>query len=261
MRFLPKLIAPLTGLLLSLSAFAAPTDVGVVLLHGKWDRPPTHVTQLARTLESKGFLVATPTMPWAGQRDYDADYPAALAEIEASVKALREKGAKKIIVGGHSFGANGAIAYAASGLEVDGVMAIAPGHTPDLERFRAAVADSVAKAKQMMADGKADESASFDDLNQGRTKTIRTTAGIYLSYFDPEGMGAMPRNAAKFPRPLPFLWVVGTQDGMYSRGEGYVFDKVPRHPKSRYLVVDSNHFNTPSNAGEQIVDWLMSLGY
>lgn len=261
MRHLLKLVAPLAALLFSLPTLAAPSDVGIVLLHGKWDRPPTHIAQLARVLESKGYRVATPEMPWSGRRNYDADYPAALAEVEASVQALREKGAKKIIVGGHSFGANGAITYAASGREVDGVMAIAPGHTPDLERFRATVADSVAKAKQMTAEGQGDEKADFDDLNQGRTRTLYTTAKIYLSYFDPDGMGSMPRSASRIPHPVPFLLVVGTQDPVFAKGADYIFNKAPQHPASRYLVVDSNHLGTPSAAAEKIVEWLATLGY
>ncbi len=261
MRFLSKFATFLAALLLSFPLLAAPSDVGIVLLHGKWDKPPTHIAALAHQLESKGYLVATPDMPWSGQRNYDADYPAALAEIEASAKALREKGAKKIIVGGHSFGANAAIAYAASGREVDGILAIAPGHTPELGRFREAVTDSVAKAKQMVAEGRSDERASFDDLNQGRTKTIATTARIYLSYFDPEGMAVMPRSAARIPRPIPFLWVVGSHDPMAARGEAYAFAKAPSHPASRYLEVNSNHFNTPTDAAAQIIDWIGSLNY
>ncbi len=99
-------------LALSYSARAAESDVGIVLLHGKWDRPPTNITVLGRALQSKGFQVAMPTMPWSGDREYDADYPAALAEIEAAAKSLRDKGAKRIIVGGLSFGANASVAYA-----------------------------------------------------------------------------------------------------------------------------------------------------
>src|SRR4029077_5466572 len=104
----------------------------IVLLHGKnWGRS-VDIAFLARALEAKGFKVATPTMPWAGSRMYDADYPAALVEIDVAVKSLQEKGAKRIIVGGSSMGANAAIAYAASGRQVDGVLALAPGHNPQM---------------------------------------------------------------------------------------------------------------------------------
>jgi len=261
MRLLYVLIASLACFLATTMSFAAESDVGIVLLHGKWDRPPTHITVLVHVLESKGFKVDTPTMPWSGLRNYDADYPAALAEIEASAKILRKKGAKRIIIGGHSFGANAAIAYAASGREVDGIMAIAPGHTPDQGRFRNAVQNSFAKAKKMVIEGKSDEMAGFDDFNQGKTKDIRTTAKIYLSYFDPEGMGSMPLSAARIPRPIPFLWVIETSNGLLAKGEDYAFNKVPKHPGNRYFVIDSDHLNTPTAAAGQIVEWVSSLGY
>ncbi|MBA3034354.1 MAG: alpha/beta hydrolase [Gammaproteobacteria bacterium] len=246
------------ALALSFEASSAETDVGIVLMHGKWSGPPAPPIQaLATVLKAKGFKVITPPMPWSGKRMYDADYPAALSQIETAANALREKGAKRIIVAGHSFGANASIAYAASGRELDGVMAIAPGHTPDLQKFGA----SVARARQMIAAGKADEIAPFEDNNQGQDRTIKTTAKIYLSFFDPEGLGVMPKSAAAIPRPIPFLWVVGTQDRIFSRGESYVFNKVPQHESNKYLVVSGDHSNTPEVAASQIVEWIISLKY
>jgi dienelactone hydrolase len=188
---------------------------------------------------------------------YDADYPTALSEIESAIEALRKRGAKRFIVAGQSFGANASIAYAASGREVDGVMAIAPGHTPDVQNFGA----SVAKARQMIAEGKAEEIASFADNNQGKDRMINTTAKIYFSYFDPNGMGVMPKSAAAIPKPVPFLWVVGTDDLMYRKGEGYAFNKLPKHPMNMYLVVNANHSTTPEVAASQIIEWILSLKY
>src|SRR5512137_1159663 len=177
-------------LALSPDARCGESDVGIVLMHGKWAGPPAPPIQfLATALRAEGFKVITPVMPWGRQRMYDADYPTALSEIEASVEILRKKGAKRIIVAGHSFGANASIAYAASGRDVDGVIAIAPGHCPDLDSFGA----SVAKARQMIAKGKGEETASFDDNPQGQSRTISTTAKIYLSFFDPDGLGVMPK--------------------------------------------------------------------
>ena len=119
--------------------FAAEQDIGTVLLHGKWDRPPTNVLGLARQLEAEGFKLATPTMPWAGTREYDVPYDQAIAEIESAAKSLRDRGAKRIVVGGLSFGANGALAYASSGKALDAVFALSPGHAPDRGGFRKAL--------------------------------------------------------------------------------------------------------------------------
>jgi pimeloyl-ACP methyl ester carboxylesterase len=245
-------------LVLSPDAMSDESEVGIVLMHGKWAGPPAPPIQvLATALRAKDFKVITPVMPWGQKRMYDADYPTALSEIEASVEILRKKGAKRIIVAGHSFGANASIAYAASGREVDGVIAIAPGHCPDLQKFGA----SVAKARKMIAKGKAEETASFDDNNQGKNRTISTTAKIYLSFFDPDGLGVMPKSAAAIPKPVPFLWVIGTHDHLYRHGENYVFNKVPKHPRNSYLVVNADHSGTPKVAASQIVDWIMSLKY
>lgn len=255
-RFLITVIALL--LVLSPDAKSAESDIGIVLMHGKWAGPPAPPIQiLAKALRANGFKVITPVMPWGQKRMYDVDYPTALAEIESAVRVLRKEGARRIIIAGHSFGANASIAYASSGRELDGVIAIAPGHAPDLQNFNA----SVAKARQMIANGKADETASFDDKNQGRNRTISTTAKIYLSYFDPDGLGIMPKNAAAIPKPVPFLWVVGTHDLMYRQGENYVFNKVPKHPRNTYLVVDADHSGTPEVAASQIIEWIMSLKY
>jgi pimeloyl-ACP methyl ester carboxylesterase len=245
-------------LVLSPDAKSDESDVGIVLMHGKWAGPPAPpIKVLATALRAKDFKVITPVMPWGKKRMYDADYPTALSEIEASVEILRKKGAKRIIVAGHSFGANASIAYAASGREVDGVIAIGPGHCPDLQKFDA----SVAKARKMIAKGKAEETASFDDNNQGQNRTISTTAKIYLSFFDPDGLGVMPKSAAAIPKPVPFLWVIGTHDHLYRHGENYVFNKVPKHPRNSYLVVNADHNGTPVVAASKIVEWIMSLKY
>jgi pimeloyl-ACP methyl ester carboxylesterase/predicted TIM-barrel fold metal-dependent hydrolase len=240
-------------LALSPEAKSAESDVGIVLMHGKWAGPSAPPIQsLATALRAEGFKAITPVMPWGRQRMYDADYPAALSEIDASVEALRKRGAKRIIIAGHSFGANASIAYAASDREVDGVIAIAPGHCPDLDNFDA----SVAKARQMIAKGKGGEKAVFDDNPLGQHRTISTTAKIYLSFFDPDGLAAMPKSAATIRKPVPFLWVVGRRERIYRYGEDYVFNKVPKHPKNMYLVVNADHSTTPEVAASGIVGWI-----
>ncbi len=243
----------------SISCFAGNEEVGVVLLHGKWAKSTAGLAPLARELESRGFKVVTPLMPWSDGREYDVDYPTALTEIDAAVKALKDKGAKRIVVGGQSLGANGAIAYAGSGRELDGVILMAPGHEPNLGGFKQTVASSVSKAKQLIADGKGDEKTDFDDSNQGRNKKIWTTSKNYLSYFDPEGLGVMPKSARAIKKPIPMLIVMGSQDNLSRLGEAYIFNKAPKHPKSAYVTIDSDHFSTQTLAIPEVVKWLEAL--
>ena len=228
--------------------------VGVVLMHGKWGSPDSHVVTLADKLESAGFLVERPLMPWSRKRDYDADYSQAMADIDKAADTLRRKGAGRIAVGGHSLGANAALGYAASRSDVAAVLALAPGHAPEL--FAARLKDSIAKARDMVAQGRGEETAGFDDINQGQGKSITPKARIYLSYFDPDGPAVMPANTAAFKQPLPLLWVIGTGDPLFQRGPDYAFAKAPPHPASQYLVVEAGHVNTPDVAADQIVAWL-----
>lgn len=57
----------------------------------------------------------------------------AMNEIEKEVTKLKANGAKSVFVAGHSLGANGAIGYGAHNSNIDGVVAIAPGHVSELE--------------------------------------------------------------------------------------------------------------------------------
>ncbi len=115
---------------------AAADRIGVVLMHGKWGDPGRNIDGLARALRAQDVLVATPLMPWGRGRDYDADYPRALREIDDEVAKLKEQGARTIVIAGHSFGANAAFAYAASGREISGLIALGPGHTPERKVLR-----------------------------------------------------------------------------------------------------------------------------
>jgi dienelactone hydrolase len=109
---------------------AASSEVGVVLMHGKWGSPQS-MLPLARELESRSYLVSNAEMAWSGRRLYDVDYPAALKEIEQQVRQLRANGAKRVVVAGQSLGSNAAVAYASSGFDLDGLVILSPGHFPE----------------------------------------------------------------------------------------------------------------------------------
>ena len=96
------MLALLSALLIH-PVFAASSEVGVVLMHGKWGSPQG-MLPIARDLEAHGYMVSNAEMPWSGRRLYDADYPAALKEIEQQVRQLRAKGAKRVVRGGTKHG-------------------------------------------------------------------------------------------------------------------------------------------------------------
>jgi predicted esterase len=234
----------------------AGSKIGIVLMHGKNGSPATpSVLRLASRLDFEGFIVITPDMPYSRARQYDKSYEDTAVEIDGAVAELKKRGANRIFIAGHSLGANVALYYGTIKV-VDGVLAIAPGHVPETTQFQERIGDSVEHAKVLLKEGKDDERARFQDTNQGINSTIMVTPKIYLSWFDPDGHAVMPRNAAALKPGPAFLWVIGTQDRLYKRGSAYAFDKVPANANNKYLVVNSDHMDTPKDAAEEVVKWL-----
>ena len=236
---------------------AAPGDVGIVLLHGKWGQPNS-MRSLGSVLESSGYKVSIPEMAWSGRRLYDKDYPAALREIEAEVKQLRARGAKRVVVAGQSLGANAAVAYASSGLDLDALVIFAPGHFPERGMGGRAGQEGAARSKSMVAAGHGDDLDSFPDTNQGRNRTVRMTAAIHQSYFDPDGLGAMTKTIRKLPKALPILLVIGTQDPFLPESRA-MFDSAPAHEASRYVVLEGDHMGMPNLVSGEMLKWLEPL--
>jgi pimeloyl-ACP methyl ester carboxylesterase len=236
--------------------------LGIVLLHGKGGQPGGNTASLAKALEAEGAIVITPRMAWAGSRGvpekYDVTYEQALAPIGRAVDEAKAKGATRTVVGGQSLGANAAIAYAARhGTGLAGVIALAAGHTPERMKKPDMVA-SVAYARQLVASGKGNATATFTDINQGQAFNVQAKAAAYLSFFDPSGPANIPRNAAAMP-PIPFLWVIGRSDPLAGAGRGYAFDRAPKNANSRYVEVGGGHFDTPTAAIGPVVTWLRGL--
>lgn len=243
--------------LIGVPAGAQAGDVGVVFMHGKWGGPaPTSpVGKLKAALEEAGFEVVTPAMPWSRKRYLEKGYDESMGEIDEAVATLKSRGVTKIVVGGHSMGANAAIGYGARRDGLAGVLAVAPGHVPD--RLADKFAADVSKAKSMIADGKGAETAAFTDSNQGTYKEIQASAEDYLSWFDPKGPAVMPDSAKQLKAPL--FWIIGEDDTLLKAGESYAYGQAPTNPKNAYVVIDANHMNTPIKGAGDIIKWLKSL--
>jgi len=248
----------LLALLPALAAGAqAEEKVGIVLMHGK-NGSPEHVKSLSDDLVAAGYLVVTPDMPWSRARGYDRTLEEAHVEIDVWVEALRQMGAARIAVGGHSMGANMAMGYAATHPGLAAVMAIGPGQTVEASKFRDALGSSLAQAKALVAEGRGGEPVAFSDLHLGKVIQANTTPRAYASYFDPAGLASMPAIAPRID--APFLWVVGTRDkNMLERGRAYAFDRVPAKPANRYAEVDADHMGTPDAARRVVVEWLRGV--
>jgi pimeloyl-ACP methyl ester carboxylesterase len=259
----PRMLAALARALCLVALLAAPVQaagfagVGVVFLHGKGMWPGAFDGGIPAALEAEGAVTAEPEMPWSLIRMYGATYDEALAEIDVAVAGLRARGATRIVVIGHSLGANAAIGYAARRQGIAAVVALSPGHLPETAEMRSRTGDAIARARALAASG---ETARrfWPDRIQGLPTLARASPAVYLSMFDPDGPAVIPRNAAAL-HGVPLLWVVGDSDPIRARGRDYAFARAPKNPRSRYLEVPAGHLAAPWVARLQVVAWLKSL--
>jgi pimeloyl-ACP methyl ester carboxylesterase len=231
--------------------------VGVVYLHGKGAWPGAADGGILSTLAEEGALVATPEMPWSFKRKYGATYEQSMAEIDAAAAGLKAEGATRIVVIGHSLGANARSAMPPA-TPISSPWSRSPGHLPEVEGLRSHTQEAVAEAKQLVAAGQGDVPRRFPDMAQGIPLTATATPLVYLSMFDPDGPAVIPKNAEAMG-PVPLLWVVGTLDPIARRGPDYAFKFGAKNPKSRYIEVFAGHLTTPLAARSQVVEWINSL--
>lgn len=118
------------ALLLASATSAQDKNCALVLMHGKWGSTQNLVF-FEREM-STACTVKSLEMPWSGRRAYDQPYPVAMQKINAQFKAFRVQGSKHVLVSGQSFGTNAALTYMATMGDADGVIALAPGHSPKL---------------------------------------------------------------------------------------------------------------------------------
>ncbi|MCX7166658.1 MAG: alpha/beta fold hydrolase [Rhodocyclales bacterium] len=256
------LIVSAVSLLFPLTAVAdtGSIRIGIVVMHGKGGAPTKHVSELASSLEGQGFLVANLDMPWSGRRDYDVDVGAAEREVESALSSLRDKGAKKLFVAGHSQGGLFAVYFGGRHL-LDGVVAIAPGGNAGSPIFREKLGESVDLARKLVSEGKGDEKTHLTDFESGKgSYPIITTPAVYLSWFDPEGAMNQTKALRSLNPALPVLLIVPTGDypGLL-RVKQQVFDALPRNPRTRLYEPNSSHLNAPSASIREIVEWTTAV--
>lgn len=235
--------------------------IGVVLMHGKTGTAKSRapIGPLIAKLKHAGILVVAPDMPWSRSRFLAKDYEGSMAEIDVAVSKLKRMGAKKIVVAGHSMGGNAAIGYGARRDGLAGIIAIAPGHDPGHYGFQKRVKFDYKRAKAMVDKGRGNAFGQFADTNVGKFSKERVKASIYLDWYDPDGPAAMKANAAKLKADTPFLCIYGKSDPLLSIGRPNACDPAPKNPKSRFLLVDGGHINSPRTAAGEIIAWIKGL--
>lgn len=216
------------------------SGVGVVLIHGKGGGQGP-LQPLAQALKQQGAITLMPNMSWkSGYRPYEQT----VQEVGAAVARIRKMGARKVYLAGHSMGANISLGYVAAGGDVDGIIAMAPGHRPDF--IATMTGDSLDRARAMVAAGRGNERAQFMDWG-GRLMPVTTTASAYVSFFDPNGPAGQAARGRGAGRST--LWVVGRGDRPAMR------DSAPYSSGTR-IEVDANHQTTPVVAVPYVMEWL-----
>ncbi len=148
----------------------------------------------------------------------------------------KAKGATRIVVIGHSLGANAAIGYAARYPDLAGVVVLSPGHLPEQDNMRSFVSDVVARAKKRSRpQGNA---AIIPDMAQDIPLTTTATPTVYLSMFDPRDLAVdLAQERGDHWRRTETgaaVWVVGKLDSIDRRGPEYAFNAAAKNPKSTY---------------------------
>lgn len=238
--------------------------VGILLMHGKNPGNPQDpsLQALRATLERQGWDVLLPDMPWSRRRYLEGNWDLVMREVATHVQALKDKGAQKIVLMGHSMGVPAAMSHAARGGTVDAMVLMAPGHIP-AGYYTApglkAVRESIDDARAKLAAGKGDETERFQDINQGRQQPVIATARNYLSYFDPQSDADMGVTAPRVPASVPVLTVIGEKDPLFASVRRYYVDKLPKNPQSQLMEVSGGHLDTPRVATDAIVSWIKSV--
>jgi len=244
----------------ALSVFANPIEppsIGIVVMHGKGGMTSKPVLEFTNPLEAKGFIVANQEMPWSKQREYDVGIETAQKELESLLGTLRLRGAQKLFLAGHSQGGLVALALG-SNLNVDGIIAIAPGGNVGSMIYKEKLGDAVEKAKQMIAEGKGDEKAEFYDFESSKGKyALHTTARNYLSWFDPDGMMNQEKASARIKSTIPVLFVAPTADypGLI-KVKQKMFDVLPRHTHTKLYEPSATHLEAPRASIEAVIAWI-----
>jgi pimeloyl-ACP methyl ester carboxylesterase len=232
------------------------SGIGVVIMHGKGGSPARHVSNLASSLEERGSLVANLEMPWSGTREYDVSVAVAEHEVNAALQTLRDKGARKVLVAGHSQGALFALHFGGK-YPVHGIIAIAPGGNVAAPIYQERLGPSVELARKLLAEGRVGEKTRFSDYEGSKgTHTVVVTPATYLTWFDPDGaMNQM--KAVKTVNPqVPVLYIVPKNDypGLL-RVKLLMFDALPKNPLSRLYEPDAGHLDAPTASRDEIARW------
>ncbi len=235
--------------------------VTIVFLHGKSAAPDMPwLTSLYSTLNSAGYRVIAPQMPWG---KWDGTLQQALEVVDAAVNAAANDG-HKVIVAGHSAGGLGVIFYRPTNppQALIGKAMFAVGHLLDIASpgFQARFAEPVRLAHQYITEGEGKETKRFTAVNTKGTKryeeTLVTTPEIFLSYHD---LATFPSTTEALGQThIPVFWAIAKHDTI-GNNKRPTFNQIPERRENIYLEVDADHNTMTDRSAEEFIKWLDQL--
>lgn len=241
---------------------AATKSGTVIFAHGKtgWPYSPTYYDGFFSDLATAGFDVNSVQMPWA-LNSWDGSSCQALNLLQDKAAEFKSNGEKLIIIG-HSMGGSHVEILAAmdSTLDIDGIVALAPGHMPHLStRFQTTVAAEVSTARSLVQNNQGSLIGTYQTPNGGITESISISAENFLSYHD---IAIFADHRQMYPRThIPSLWIGGNSDPLVSIYQYQVNFNLLGNPagKNQFALVDGDHLGMIENSGSTVINWINSL--
>lgn len=228
-------------------------------MHGKWSSPNTPVLRLLeKRLLEENFQIDKPIMAWSRHRNYNQNYHDVLKDLSNKIKEYRLGNIQRIILMGHSLGANACFAYQAEYNDVDAIVAITPGHYPELFVRNNRHEYLIKKVEDKIKKNLNKELIKFEDINCHHRRSFEIETEIFYSYFNPRGLGNMSNSASRIKKSTPVLYIEGATDHV-KIGPDHIFSKLPYHQYNRYKILKNNHNDTPEASRDLIIEWLNSL--
>jgi esterase/lipase len=223
-----------------------------ILIHGKHSGSEYGADCSLYTLDSElkkqGHLVDFRTYPWGVKKVDDKFYwdtfEKGVPMIEEAIQNLKDAGASRIFLIGHSMGGNACLYYATQRSNFDGIILLAPAHNVHLYLFSQIHRWSLNLAKSLIDNGRGDELCHVADYDStGSITVLNVSAKNYYSMLNPAGSANMQSNAKRIQSPLNVLAISGTRDFTQKEFGESVYKYIPKTDKSRYMTIDGDHSN------------------
>jgi pimeloyl-ACP methyl ester carboxylesterase len=234
---------------------------GYLLLHGKNSGPNLSICSMnpvADRMKQQGLLYDHTTHSWGLGRVFQEPFERCLDDVAAGIQRLRNQGATRIHLVGHSLGGNVAFFFATRFSDFKSIVALAPAHNTHISRFNMWSQWSRNKAQSLLDAGN-DAPADFIDVAMLETYIIQCVPSAYLSYLDPQGNTVMTKNVRRFQEPVHLFIGSGSNDMTQVNVKELLFDPARKTSASQLVETGDDHLTVAINTYEKWVRWCEDL--